>query len=202
MSQLVFYLFNIGMKKLVYHLFNKNGSGFRTHVTFLMELYVIDHGFQTVTVVAKSYLIGGTEFKDPFLKKILLRFKLSHKWNVNSLHIITNNIKETQNKNKRLSIIEYFKNKIGKNGISFLQETHSTTNDEGKWKDEFSRPVFYSHDTSKSCGVLIKLFGKNKICVNSQITGKHRRILILGVTIDRSEYILVNTYNANTESEQ
>ena len=45
-------------------------------------------------------------------------------------------------------------------------------------------------------------FGKNKICVNSQTTDKHGRILILDVTIDGSEYILVNIYNANIESEQ
>ena len=48
-----------------------------------------------------------------------------------------------QNKNKRLFIIEYFINKIGKNGILFLQERHSPTSDEGKWKDEFRGPVFY-----------------------------------------------------------
>ena len=48
------------------------------------------------------------------------------------LHIITNNIKGIQNKNKRLSIIEYFKKNVGKNGILFLQETHSTTSDEEK----------------------------------------------------------------------
>ena len=71
-----------------------------------------------------------------------------------------------------------------------------------KWKDEFSGPVFCSHSTSNSCSVLITLFGKNKICVNSQITDKHGQILILDVTIDGSEYILVNIYNANTESEQ
>ena len=73
--------------------------------------------------------------------------------NVNSLLIITNNIKGVQIKNRCLSIIEYFKNKIGKNGILFLQETHSTISDEGKWKDEFSGTVFYSHGTSNSCGV-------------------------------------------------
>ena len=106
--------------------------------------------------------------------------------NVNSLHIITNNIKGMQNKNKRLSIIEYFKNEIGKNGILFLQETHSTISDEGKWKDEFSAPAFYSNGTSNSCGVLITFFGKNKTCVNSQITDKHGRIVILDVTIDES----------------
>ena len=48
-----------------------------------------------------------------------------------------------------------------------------------------------------TCGVF---FGKNKICTTSQITDKHRRILILDVTIDGSEYILVNFYNANAES--
>ena len=122
--------------------------------------------------------------------------------NVNSLHIIINNMKRMQNKNKRLSFIEYFKNKIGKNGILFLQETHSTISDEGKWKDKFNGPVFYSHGSSNSCGVLNTFFGKNKICVNSQTTDKHGRILILDVTIDGSEYILVNIYNANIESEQ
>ena len=80
--------------------------------------------------------------------------------NDNSLHIITNNIIWIPNKNKCLSIIEYFKNKIGKNGILFLQETHSTTGNEGKWKDKFSGPVFYSHGTSNCCGVLITFFGK------------------------------------------
>ena len=41
------------------------------------------------------------------MKKILLRFKLSHKW-------------------KMLTVY------IGKNGILFLQETHSIISDEGK----------------------------------------------------------------------
>ena len=61
-SQLVFNLFKIGITQLIYHLFNKNGGGFKTHLTFLMELFVtIAHGFQAVTVVAKSYLIDGED---------------------------------------------------------------------------------------------------------------------------------------------
>ena len=43
---------------------------------------------------------------------------------------------------------------------------------------------------------------REKNYVNSQITDKHRQILILDVTIDGSEYILVNIYNANKWSEQ
>ena len=122
--------------------------------------------------------------------------------NFNSLHIITNNIKGMQNKSKHLSIIEYFKNKIGKNGNLFLLEIHSNISDEGKWKGIFSGPVSYSHGICNSCDVLITLFGINKICVNSQTTGKHGRILTLGVTIDEYEYNPINIHNANIESEQ
>ena len=118
--------------------------------------------------------------------------------NDNSLHVIANNIKGIQNKNKRLSINEYFKNKTGNNGILFLQETHSTTSNEGKWKNEFSGPVFI-YTVLLTLGVLITFFEKNKIYVNIQVTDKHRRILILDGTIDGSEYILVNFYNANTK---
>ena len=50
-----------------------------------------------------------------------------------------------QNKNKRLSIIEYFKNKIGKNGNLFLQETHSTTSDEKKNVTTNSVALLFNH---------------------------------------------------------
>ena len=42
------------------------------------------------------------------------------------LTFITNNIKGIRNNSKRLSVVEYFRNKLGNNGILFLQETHST----------------------------------------------------------------------------
>ena len=46
------------MAQLIYHFFNKNRSGLRTHVTFLMVLFTtIAHSFQTVTV-------GGRELPD------------------------------------------------------------------------------------------------------------------------------------------
>ena len=67
-----------------------------------------------------------------------------------------------QNNSKRLSVVEYFKNILGNNGVLFLQETHSTFNDETIWKNDFSVPVFYSHGTSQSCGVLYASFGNLK----------------------------------------
>ena len=76
-------------------------------------------------------------------------------YNAICLTFIANNIKGIQNNSKRLSVVEYFRNKLGNNGILFLQETHSTFNDENIWKNYFNGPVFYSHGTSQSCGVLL-----------------------------------------------
>ena len=63
-----------------------------------------------------------------------------------------------------------------------------------------SMDLFFIHTVPLALVMyLITFFGKNKICVNSQITDNHGWILILDVTIDGFEFILVNFYNANTE---
>ena len=65
------------MTQSIYHLFNKNGGGFKTQVTFLMELFVtIVHGFQMVTVLSKNYLINGAGFMDPFSEKDIVKIQI------------------------------------------------------------------------------------------------------------------------------
>ena len=122
--------------------------------------------------------------------------------NAKCLTFITNNIKGIRNNSKRLSVVEYFRNKFGNSGILFLQETRSTFNDEIIWKNGFNGHVFYSHGTSQSCGVLIAYFGNLNFSVNKQVGDKNGRILILDVNIDEIRYVLVNIYNANNEAEQ
>ena len=70
------------------------------------------------------------------------------------------------------------------------------------WKDYFKGPVFYSHDTSQSCGVLIDYFGNLNLLINKQIGYQNGCILILDVNIDKITYVLVGIYNGNTEVEQ
>ena len=81
----------------------------------------------------------------------------------------------------------------------FLQETHSTFNDENIWKNFYNGPVFYSHGTSESCGVLIAYFGNLNFSVNKQVGDENGYILILDVNIDEIRYVLVSIYNANTK---
>ena len=61
------------------------------------------------------------------------------------INFISNNVKGLQCTNKRLKLIKYFKDKIVSNGFLFLQETHSTVNDEIKWIKSFTRTVNLTH---------------------------------------------------------
>ena len=67
-----------------------------------------------------------------------------------SLSFITNNVKGIQSYKKRLKLIQYFKEKIGSTGVLFLQETHSSSKVEQKWKEDFKGHVFFSHRKKNS----------------------------------------------------
>ena len=104
------------------------------------------------------------------------------------------------NKVKRQKIFTYINDKI-KKGFCFLQETHSTPNDEGKWRKQWKGEIFFSHGTSNSTGVAI-LFSKNspfKVLKESKDTSG--RILILETAIGDEKFLLINCYNANTEKD-
>ena len=55
------------------------------------------------------------------------------------------------------------------------------------------------------CGVLFAYLGKNSFVfnrVNKQKTDKVGRILILDITLDADQYVQINIYNGNTETEE
>ena len=64
--------------------------------------------------------------------------------------------------------MQYFKDKTGSNGVLFLQETHSDSKVEQKWKEDFKGPIFLSHGKSNSCGVLIAYFGSGMFTFKKQ----------------------------------
>ena len=118
-----------------------------------------------------------------------------------SLSFIRSNFKGIQSSKKRLKSIQYFKDKTGSTGVLFLQETHSSSNREQKWKHDFKGQAFFSHGKTTSCGVLTAYFGKETFFVKKQETDKEGCILILNVSVNDSEYILINLYSSNNEKE-
>ena len=94
------------------------------------------------------------------------------------------------------------KNKLESNRVLFLQETHSISNDENAWADNFKGQAFFSHGTSNYRGVLIAYLGSKSFVVKNKRNDDTGRILILDASSGGTDYILVNIYKANTETEQ
>ena len=68
--------------------------------------------------------------------------------------------------------------------------------------DDFKDKVYYSHGKTNSCRVLIAIYDNLNICVKNEMHDNDGRVLILDATINDSEYLLMNFYNANTERGQ
>ena len=80
--------------------------------------------------------------------------------------------------------------------LFFLQETHSSIEDEKQWSDNFKGNIFYSHGTTNSCGVAIAFFGSKSLEVVETRNDDQGRILILDIKSCDKELLLVNLYNA------
>ena len=79
---------------------------------------------------------------------------------------------------------------------------HTISNDENAWADDSKGQVLFSLDKSNSRGVLIAYLGSKSFFVKNKRNDDDGLILILDVSIDDTDYTLVITYNANTETEQ
>ena len=73
---------------------------------------------------------------------------------------------------------------------------------EKKWIDNFKDKIYYSHDKTISCGVIIAIYGNLNICVKTIVNDNNGRVLILEATIDGLNYLLTNLHNAKTERKQ
>ena len=85
---------------------------------------------------------------------------------------------------------------------AFLQETHSLTHNEKKWKDDFKDPLFFSHGSTNSCGVAIGLCGLKSSHIIDKKSDENGWILIIDAKVNDEKFLLINIYNSNTESEQ
>ena len=122
--------------------------------------------------------------------------------NSDNLNFISNNVKGIQSSKKRIKIFEYLKNLIKPSGIIFMQETHSSEKDEKTWCDEFQGQLFFSHGKTNSCGVAIGFYGAKSFTFINKLQDQNGRILLIEGKFDDDTLLLINLYNANTESEQ
>ena len=90
-----------------------------------------------------------------------------------------NNVKGIQKLEKRIKIFEYLKNIITPSGFIFLQETHSSVDDEKRWCDELNGNLYFSYGKTNSCGVAIGHVGSKSFVLTNQATYKNVRLLLI-----------------------
>ena len=61
-----------------------------------------------------------------------------------------------------MKLFEYLKSYVAINVFVFLQEMHSSIIDEKKYEDEFKGKLFFSHEKTNPCVVLIGYYGTKK----------------------------------------
>ena len=84
--------------------------------------------------------------------------------------------------------------------IIFLQETHTTNNDEATWNEHFGDHCIFSHGTSASRGIAI-IFRNCDYTINQISTDSSGRIIIISVDINCKPYLLINSYAPNHEAD-
>ena len=83
--------------------------------------------------------------------------------------------------------------------IIFLQETHSTGNNEKQWKADWGAPLEVAHGSSNSRGVAI-LFRKGFDCkIIKKVIDPNGRYISIEVQINDEKYFLVNVYGEEVE---
>ena len=118
-----------------------------------------------------------------------------------SFNAISFNCNGLGNKGKRQKIFTFLREKL-KNGFVFLQETHSVLNLEKEWKFQWGGDIYFSHGTSNSTGCAIAFSKDFSIKIVNQSKDNDGRLLILEAIINDKKFLLINLYNANTESDQ
>ena len=122
-----------------------------------------------------------------------------------NFNVITNNVKGLRTScTKRHGIFNRLKDLIKNKGIIMLQETHSDSDIENLWTEEFGKDneLFFSHGASNARGVCIGIVGNFGHTITNKIIDTDGRFIILEAKINNNKFIIVNIYNENRELQQ
>ena len=99
--------------------------------------------------------------------------------------IVTMNVRGLHDNRKRKEIFMYV-NKMGFD-LVFLQETHSTRNDENIWRNELGGPIEFAHGEYNARGVAILFHPRLDVRIDKVTRNKNGRFLIVDCTISEKK---------------
>ena len=114
------------------------------------------------------------------------------------LKLATFNCRGMQDPIKRRKIFHYMRSIDC--DIIFLQETHSSVDDEKFWKNQWGELAWFSSHSSNSCGVSILIRNSVAPKFHSLFSDPNGRFIIISVTINGLPLLLVNIYGPNNDN--
>ena len=108
------------------------------------------------------------------------------------------NVRGISNFRKRRTLFTWCRKQ--KADVIFLQETHSTKDNELLWKREWGAPFFCSHGANNSRGVAILIRNNFDCSVEKIVTDANGRYIMLKVLLRGEQAILVNVYGPNRDN--
>ena len=98
---------------------------------------------------------------------------------------------------KRRDVMKYLKDK--KIDIYFIQDTHFTPQIEHLVRSEWGYECYFNSFSSQARGVAILLNNTHEYKIKKTYTDNSGNYIILHITIDLKEYVLVNIYAPNKD---
>jgi len=115
-----------------------------------------------------------------------------------NLGVATFNVNGINAKAKRVKIFEWLK--LKRETIFFLQETHSTPENEKQWEREWGGKIFFSHGKSNSTGVAILLKSNTGCSEPIRIERDNvGRCILVDLKVEQTGFRLVNFYGPNKD---
>lgn len=120
-------------------------------------------------------------------------------------NFICNNVRGLRTSvNKRQTLFHRLKEMVKHTGFVFMQETHSDSEIENLWAEEFgsNNLLIFGHGASNARGVCIGIVGEFGQVIRNKIIDPNGRFIILELTIADKPFVIINAYNENVELQQ
>ena len=116
------------------------------------------------------------------------------------LTLMSLNVRGIRDRAKRKKVFEWCKGKGS--DIILLQETYSTVDVEKRWESDWDGPVFFSHGSNHSRGVLILVASHLKLKLDSVVKDEDGRYVILRGELGGVKVLIGNCYFPTRDKEK
>ena len=120
--------------------------------------------------------------------------------NKSQFTLLSLNVRGIRDSVKRKNIFEWCKSKGG--DIIFLQETYSTVDVEDRWKLDWAGPMFFSHGSNHSKGVLILISSHITMKTDKVVVDEDGRYVIFKGELMGAKLMLGNCYFPTRDKEK